>query len=100
MKENLGATGQRRVLRRARCLRRQASARWRLRRRALQKRGVGSKFVHQVLDSLYVLESAMRHFFIRAEMGKNAGPKRKKLTEITSKLRFLLRWWRHIGMRD
>ncbi len=40
---------------------------------------VGSKFVHQVLDSLYVLESAMRHFFIRAEMGKNAGRKKEEV---------------------
>jgi hypothetical protein len=34
---------------------------------------VGSKYVDQVLDALYVLEKTMRHFFIRAEMGKNAG---------------------------
>ena len=40
---------------------------------------VSSKYVHQVLDSLYVLESAMRHFFIRAEMGKNAGRKREEV---------------------
>jgi hypothetical protein len=32
---------------------------------------IGSKYVDQVLDSLYVLEKAMQHFFIRAEMGKN-----------------------------
>jgi hypothetical protein len=36
---------------------------------------VGAKYVDQVLDSLYVLESAMRHFYIRAEMGKNTGRK-------------------------
>ena len=36
---------------------------------------VGSKYVDQVLDSLYVIEMATRHFFIRAEMGKNAGRK-------------------------
>jgi hypothetical protein len=34
---------------------------------------VGLKYTDQVLDSLYVIESAMRHFFLRAEMGKNAG---------------------------
>ena len=34
---------------------------------------VGLKYVDQVLDSLYVIETAMRHFFLRAEMGKNAG---------------------------
>ena len=34
---------------------------------------VGSKYVDQVLDSLYVIETGMQHFFIRAEMGKNAG---------------------------
>jgi hypothetical protein len=36
---------------------------------------VGSKYVDQVLDSLYVIEMAMRHFCMRAEMGKNAGRK-------------------------
>ena len=60
---------------------------------------VGAKYVHQVLDSLYVLENAMRHFYIRAEMGKTRATKRKKLTRITSKLRLLLRWWHRIGMR-
>jgi hypothetical protein len=59
---------------------------------------VGSKYVDRVLDSLYVIETAMRHFFIRAEMGKNAAAKRKKLTRITSKLRLLLRWWQRIGI--
>ena len=34
---------------------------------------VGSKYVDQVLDSLYVIEKAAQHFFIRAEMGKHAG---------------------------
>jgi hypothetical protein len=34
---------------------------------------VGSKYVGVVLESLYVLESSMRYFFIRAEKGKNAG---------------------------
>jgi hypothetical protein len=34
---------------------------------------VGLKYVDQMLDSLYVFETAMRHFFLRAEMGKNAG---------------------------
>jgi hypothetical protein len=37
---------------------------------------VGSKHVDQVLDSLYVIETAMKHFFLRAEMGKNAGRKK------------------------
>ncbi len=36
---------------------------------------VGSKYVDQVLDSLYVIEMAMRHFYMRAAMGKNAGRK-------------------------
>ena len=40
---------------------------------------VGSKYVDQVLDSLYVIETAMRHFFIRAEMGKNAGRKMEEV---------------------
>jgi hypothetical protein len=34
---------------------------------------VGSVYIDQVLDSQYVIETAMRHFFIRAEMGKNSG---------------------------
>ena len=45
-------------------------------RRALQ---VAEEEVHLAkasneipLDNLYVIEMAMRHFFIRAEMGKNA----------------------------
>ena len=29
----------------------------------------------KVVDSLYVIEMAMRHFYMRAEMGKNAGRK-------------------------
>ena len=36
---------------------------------------VGAKYVDQVLDSLYVLESAMRHFYIRAEMRKQTNDK-------------------------
>jgi hypothetical protein len=32
-----------------------------------------AQHVDQVLNSLYVIEMAMRHFFIRAETGKNAG---------------------------
>jgi hypothetical protein len=32
---------------------------------------VGSQHIDQVLDSVYVMESAMRHFFIRAESRKN-----------------------------
>jgi predicted deacylase len=36
------------------------------------ERHVGSKYVDQVLD-FHVLETAMQHFFLRAEMGKNAG---------------------------
>jgi hypothetical protein len=42
---------------------------------------VGSKYVDQVLDSLYVIEMGMRHFFIRAEMGKNAGRKKEEVDE-------------------
>jgi hypothetical protein len=42
---------------------------------------VGSKHVDQVLDSLYVIETAMRHFFIRAEMGKNAGRKQAEVDD-------------------
>jgi hypothetical protein len=34
-----------------------------------------------VLDSLYVIEMGMRHFFIRAEMGKNAGRKKEEVDE-------------------
>jgi hypothetical protein len=32
-----------------------------------------------VLDSLYVIEKAAQHFFIRAEMGKNAGREEEKV---------------------
>ena len=42
---------------------------------------VGSKYVDQVLDSLYVIEMATRHFFIRAEMGKNVGRKKEEVDE-------------------
>jgi hypothetical protein len=34
-----------------------------------------------VLDSLYVIETAVGHFFIRAEMGKNAGRKEEEVDE-------------------
>jgi hypothetical protein len=34
-----------------------------------------------VLDSLYVIETAAKHFFIRAEMGKNAGRKQSEVDE-------------------
>jgi hypothetical protein len=47
-------------------------------RRAILKEAeqhIGSKYVDQVVDSLYVIEKAMRHFYMRAEMGKNAGRK-------------------------
>jgi hypothetical protein len=40
---------------------------------------VGSKYVDQVLDWFYVIEMAMWHFFIRAEMGKNAGRKQSEV---------------------
>ena len=42
---------------------------------------VGAKYVDQVLDSLYVLENAMRHFYIRAEMGSNMGRKKEEVDE-------------------
>jgi hypothetical protein len=42
---------------------------------------VGLKYVDQVLDSLYVIEMAMRHFYMRAEMGKNAGRKEEEVDE-------------------
>ncbi len=45
------------------------------------ERHVGSKHVDQVLDSLYVIEMAMRHFFIRAEMGENVGQKKEEVDE-------------------
>jgi hypothetical protein len=53
----------------------------------------------QVLDSLYVIEMAMRHFLIRAEMGKNAGRKKEEVDEDYEQAAALLRrWWRRIGM--
>jgi hypothetical protein len=42
---------------------------------------VGDKYTDAVLDSLYVIECSMRHFFIRAEMGKNAGRKKEEVDE-------------------
>jgi hypothetical protein len=42
---------------------------------------VGEKYTDAVLDSLYVIECAMRHFFLRAEMGKNAGRKEEDVDE-------------------
>ena len=42
---------------------------------------VGDKYTDAVLDSLYVIECSMRHFFIRAEMGKNAGRKEEEIDE-------------------
>jgi hypothetical protein len=33
------------------------------------------------LDSVYVIEKAMRHFYIRAEMGKNAGRKKEEVDQ-------------------
>ncbi len=42
---------------------------------------VGTKYVAHVLDALYVIEMATQHFFIRAEMGKNAGRKQAEVDE-------------------
>ena len=42
---------------------------------------VGTRYADQVLDALYVIEKAMRHFFIRAEMGKNADRKYEQVDE-------------------
>ena len=36
---------------------------------------IGSKYVDQVLDCLYVIEMAMRHFYLRAEMRKHTDEK-------------------------
>jgi hypothetical protein len=40
---------------------------------------VGSKYVDQVLDSLYVIECSMRHFFLRGEAAKNTNMKPEKI---------------------
>jgi hypothetical protein len=40
---------------------------------------VGSKYVDQVLDSLYVIECSMRHFFSRAEAAKTTNMKPEKI---------------------
>lgn len=42
---------------------------------------LSSKYIDQVLDSLCVIETAMRHFFIRAETGKDAGRKKEEVDE-------------------
>ena len=59
---------------------------------------VGSKYVDQVLDSLYVIETAARHFFLRAEMGKNAGRKQSEVDADDERRRIWLRWRHRIGM--
>ena len=40
----------------------------------------------------------MRHFFIRAETGKNASRKKEEV-DADKQPRLLLRWWHRIGMR-
>jgi hypothetical protein len=40
-----------------------------------KRRDVGSRHIHQVLDSLHVIEAAMQHFFIRAEKRKHTNDK-------------------------
>jgi hypothetical protein len=42
---------------------------------------VGAKYVDQVLDSLYVIEKAMRHFFLRAGTGKAVGRSQRQVDE-------------------
>jgi hypothetical protein len=59
---------------------------------------VGSKYVDQVLDSLYVIEMAMRHFYMRAEMGKNAGRNQSEVDadyEKAARLAALVAPYRH-----
>ena len=58
----------------------------------------GSKYTDQVLDSLYVIETVAKHFFIRAEMGKNAGRKQSEVGEDYGK-RHIWRTGYHIGTR-
>jgi hypothetical protein len=40
---------------------------------------VGSKYVDQVLDCLYVIECSMRHFVLRAEAARNTNMKPEKI---------------------
>ena len=61
---------------------------------------VGTRYADQVLDALYVIEKAMRHFFIRAEMAKKPAARTSKLTRTTSELRLLLHWRRLTGIRS
>jgi hypothetical protein len=59
---------------------------------------VGSKYVDQVLDCLYVIEMAMRHFFMRAEMGKNVGRNQSEVDadyEKAARLAALVAPYRH-----
>jgi hypothetical protein len=59
---------------------------------------LGAKYTDQVLDSLYVIESAMRHFFVRAEMGKNAGRSEAEVDadyEKAARLAMLVAPYRH-----
>src|SRR4029077_11052565 len=42
---------------------------------------VGPKYVDHVLDSLYVIEKAAQHFFVRAEVGMKAGRRKEEVDE-------------------
>jgi hypothetical protein len=44
----------------------------------------------KVVDSLYVIEMAMRHFYMRAEMGKNAGRKEALVDQDVCRLEIAL----------
>jgi hypothetical protein len=60
---------------------------------------VGLKYVDQVLDSLYVIETAMRHFFLRRRWARTPGAIMRRLMPILRRQRTWLRWWHHIGTR-
>jgi hypothetical protein len=47
---------------------------------------VGAKYVDQVLDSLYVIEKAMRHFFLRLGRARQSAAVSVKLMRTTSRL--------------
>jgi hypothetical protein len=47
-----------------------------------------------------VIAVAMRHFFLRAEMGTNAGRNKEEVDEDYKQLPSPQRWLRRIGMRN
>ena len=54
---------------------------------------------NEIVDMLHVIERAATHFFIRAEMGKNAGRRAEEVDRDYKKAGPLLLWLRRTGTR-